>query len=74
MLEESVWVAQTLVPSVLQIHLDDMVFMNPLLNESLSEEIKKEERLSATTNTGNDLDHSVSIGVQQQIQIMFSFK
>ena len=48
-----------------------MVFMDSLLNESIPEEIKKEERLSATTNTGNDLDHTVSIGILQQVQIMF---
>ena len=29
---------------------------------------------AATANAGNDLDHTVSIGVLQQIQIMFSFK
>ena len=74
MLEKNVWVAQPLVPAVFQIYLDDMVFMDSLLNESLPEEIKKEERLSATTNTGNDLDHTVSIGILQQVQIMFSFK
>ncbi len=45
-----------------------MVFMDSLLNESI---LKKEERLSATTNTGNDLDHTVSIGILQQVQIMF---